>query len=98
MEGMIGEKVGGVDPVLRVRILGDAWNDHLALLAVDDGKLHLHKYAGKISLVAPLSVKQRGRGLPAVDDLQVCHPDDLQMTILDPCLNGLSGRRHAVIV
>jgi hypothetical protein len=92
------KKVGSVHPILSVRILGDAWNDHFALLAVNDRKLHLHKYAGKIGLVAPLSVKQRGSRVPPVYDLQVRHPDDLQMTILHPCLNGLSIRRHAVIV
>lgn len=41
MERVIREEVGGIHPILGVRILRYPWKDRFALQAVDDGQLQL---------------------------------------------------------
>ncbi|MCY1456164.1 hypothetical protein D9M71_733640 [compost metagenome] len=57
MERMIGEKVGCVNAVLRIGILGNARHDHLALLVIDNRELHLNEDVREVRLVAPLGVE-----------------------------------------
>src|SRR3546814_17974802 len=70
MERVVREEVGGIHPILGVRIPRYPWNDRFALQAVDDGQLQLDEYLGKIGLVPLPCVEQRCCGLATIDDLE----------------------------
>lgn len=93
MERMIREEVGSIHPILGVRIFRYLRHNHLALLAVDDGQLHLNEYLGKVRLV-PLPRMEQGCGcLPTIDNLKVDSPCNRQTGISYPSLDTLrSGR------
>src|SRR3546814_16301966 len=61
MERVVREEVGGIHPILGVRILRYPWNDRFALQAVDDGQLQLDEYLGKIGLVPLPCVRSEER-------------------------------------
>ena len=81
MERVVREEVGGIHPILGVRILRYHWNDRFALQAVDDGQLQLDEYQGKIGLVPLPCVEQRCSGLPTIDDQEIDNLRDHQAGI-----------------
>ncbi len=98
MERVVREEVGGIHPILGVRILRYPWNDRLALQAVNDGQLQLDEYLGKIGPVPFPCVEQRCSGLATIDDLEVDNPRDRQTGIRHPCLDTLCSGRDPVVV
>ena len=98
MERMIREEVGSIHPILGVRILRYLRHNHLALLAVDDGQLHLNEYLGKIRLVPLPRMEQGCGGLPTIDDLKIDNPCDRQTGIRCLGLDTLRSGRDPVVV
>ena len=95
---MIREEVGSIHPILGVRILRYLRHNHLTLLAIDDGQLHLNEYLGKVRLVPLPRMEQGCGGLPTIDDLEVDNPRDRQTGIRHPCLDTLCSGRDPVVV
>jgi len=95
---VVREEVGGIHPILGVRILRYPRHDRFALLAVDDGQLQLDEYLGKIGLVPLPCMEQRCCGLAPIYDLKVDNPCDRQAGIRRRGLDALRSGRDPVVV
>jgi hypothetical protein len=91
-------RIRGIHPILGVCVLGYARDDRFALLAVNDGQLHLNEYLRQVGSIAPSRMKKRSSRLATVHDLEIKHSCDCKTGICRSRFDALRSRRDPIVV